>query len=416
MPPRIGFKRPIPSTSRKLRPLSRRISSVEKTIDLVEDLIHFESEEDNKSTSSDQDSFSSKSPPFSPRILNTNDQGDNMDPPPAPIDEIDPMMRPRGLPIVVPPNLREIPIPTHLPKFSGSPHEDPTAHVERFEELLVSSLVTNPGHYLIWFPNTLMDSAYSWYRSHAPRTFTTWDQLQIAFLRQFRPETSQQQALAAFTNTRRGPTKDITAYVRRFQAVCTRYVGILLNDSTIRHYFIQGMDRNSTRRDVLTRRPITLANAITTALEVEVIEKEQERMERRMEEPIPSFIPITHQPNEAPRPPEMKEHYLTNTNSISFIQPTPLATREPPPLLTSMDQLQLMIQQATEGLRDEMTRTVRSLTEQVFYLIKNQAYHEFGQYTSGIWCTIQGCPNPMGHSSQFCPLLLQQQHKMTSPN
>ena len=175
------------------------------------------------------------------------------------------------------------------------------------------------------------------------------------------------------------------------------------------------MDRNSSRRDVLTRRPITLANTITTALEVEVIKKEQEQMERQMEEPIPSFIPITHQPNEAPKPPEMKEHYLTNTNSISFIQPTPLATREPPPLLTSMDQLQLVIQQATEGLRDEMARTIRSLTKQVSYLTKShnsKAYHEFGQHTS----TIQGCPNPMGHSSQFCPLLLQQQHKMASPN
>ena len=138
-----------------------------------------------------------------------------------------------------------------------------------------------------------------------------------------------------------------------------------------------------------------------------------------MKEPIPSFIPITHQPNEAPRPPEMKEHYLINTNSVSFIQPTPLATREPPPLLTSMDQLQLVIQQATKELRDEMARTVRFLTEQVSYLTKShnsKAYHESGQHTSGIWYTIPGCPNPMGHSSQFCPLLLQQQHKMTSPN
>ena len=137
-----------------------------------------------------------------------------------------------------------------------------------------------------------------------------------------------------------------------------------------------------------------------------------------MEEPIPSFIPISHQSNEAARP-EMKENYLTNTNSVSFIQPTPLATREPPPLLISTDQLQLVIQQATEGLRDEMARTVRSLTEQVSYLTKNQnskAYHESGPHTSGIWCTIQGCPNPMGHSSQFCPLLLQHQHKMASPN
>ena len=151
------------------------------------------------------------------------------------------------------------------------------------------------------------------------------------------------------------------------------------------------MDRNSTRRDVLTRRPITLADAITAALGVEGIKKEQERMERQMKEPIPSFIPITHQPNEAPRPLEMKEHYLTNTNSVSFIQPTSLATHEPPPLLISMNQLQLVIQQATEGLKDEMARTVRTFTKQVSYLTKShnsKAYHESGQHTSGIWCTI----------------------------
>ena len=48
MPPKRGFKRPIPSSTRKLRPLPRRISSVEKTIDFVEDLINFEPEEDKK--------------------------------------------------------------------------------------------------------------------------------------------------------------------------------------------------------------------------------------------------------------------------------------------------------------------------------------------------------------------------------
>ena len=136
-----------------------------------------------------------------------------MDNLPGPVDL---MIQPRGLAIVVPPNLREIPIPTNHPKFSGSQHEDPTAHVERFE-VLVSSLVTDSGHYLIWFPNTLTDSAYSWYRSYAPRTFTTWDQLQMAFLRQFRPETGQQQALAALTNIRQGHTEDIISYVRRFE-------------------------------------------------------------------------------------------------------------------------------------------------------------------------------------------------------
>ena len=228
MPPRRGFKQVLPLSIRKLRPLASRVKNVEETIELVEELVKLESEkrktkastsdsissEESSEEISEETNSSSKVSPSSEKIESTSDTNstdsnslpttpgtvdhdrfaDEMDNPPGPID---PMMRPRGLPIVVPPNLREIPIPTNLPKFSGSWHKDPTAHVERFEEMLVSSLVTNPGHYLIWFPNTLMDSAYSWYRSHAPRTFTTWDHLQTAFLRQFRPETGQQQALAA---------------------------------------------------------------------------------------------------------------------------------------------------------------------------------------------------------------------------
>ena len=63
-----------------------------------------------------------------------------------------------------------------------------------------------------------------------------------------------------------------------------------------------------------------------------------------MEEPIPSFIPISHQFNEAVRPLEVKEQYLTNTSNVSIIQPVLLATREPPPLLLPyMEQLQLVV-------------------------------------------------------------------------
>ena len=85
-----------------------------------------------------------------------------------------------------------------------------------------------------------------------------------------------------------------------------------------------------------------------------------------MEEPIPSFILIIHQSNKAARPLEMKEHYLTNTNSVSFIQPVPLATQKPPPLLLpNMEELQLVVQQATEDFKEEMAQMVRSLTKQV---------------------------------------------------
>ena len=73
-------------------------------------------------------------------------------------------------------------------------------------------------------------------------------------------------------------------------------------------------------------------------LEVEVIDKEHERMERRIEEPIPSFIPIIHQPSEATRLSEVQERYLTTTSTVPILQPVPLSTREPPPLvLPNMD-------------------------------------------------------------------------------
>ena len=201
MPPRRGFKRAISLSTRKLRPLPSRIKNVEKTIVLVGELVKLELEKyktkastsDNLSSEeirsnsekinssskvspssekiesiSDKDNIRSESPPTTPStsdLDNCSDEMDNLNP----LGETDPMMQPRGLPIMVPPNLREIPIPTNLPQFFGSHHEDPTAHVERFEELLVSSLVIDPNHYLIWFSNTLMDSAYLWYRFHAPK-------------------------------------------------------------------------------------------------------------------------------------------------------------------------------------------------------------------------------------------------------
>lgn len=97
------------------------------------------------------------------------------------------MMLPRGLPIVVPQGLQEITIPYHLPRFSRERDDDPATHVERFEEILISSLVTNHAYYLIWFPNTLTGTAYVWYRSHDAGFFTTWRQLQAAFLQYFQP-------------------------------------------------------------------------------------------------------------------------------------------------------------------------------------------------------------------------------------
>jgi hypothetical protein len=132
-----------------LRPLAGRPLSVDRVVELVDQLVTLE-EISIETTMAEQ----------------------RPNPPPPP--PIDPMMLPRGLSIVVP-QVPQIAILANLPKFSGSRNEDPAAPVERFDELLISSLVTQREYYLIWFPTTLTSLVYSWYRSHNARTFTTWD-------------------------------------------------------------------------------------------------------------------------------------------------------------------------------------------------------------------------------------------------
>jgi len=107
-------------------------------------------------------------------------------PPDPNIHHIDPMMFPRGLPITIPNGLRGVTIPTNLPKFTSSPNEDLATHVERFVEVLITSLVIDHDYYLIWFPSTLVDSTYAWYRSHVKGSFNTWEQFQAAFLCHYR--------------------------------------------------------------------------------------------------------------------------------------------------------------------------------------------------------------------------------------
>jgi hypothetical protein len=83
-------------------------------------------------------------------------EGGGMDPLPVPpIDPIDQLVRPRGLPILVPQNLAAEDMPSHLPKFYGIKDENPSKHMERYIKRAVSFLVTNPGYWLVWFLTTL---------------------------------------------------------------------------------------------------------------------------------------------------------------------------------------------------------------------------------------------------------------------
>ena len=224
---------------------------------------------------------------------------------PAPIPmarAINPLVQPRGLPIVFPEGLTAHSVPPNLPVFTGSRDEDPSLHVERFIEILTTSLVSESGYYLVWFPNTLKDGAYAWYRNHAANTFADWNALQAAFLEEFQPEVGQSAALTALSSIRQGVDEDITAYIRRFEWVVDRFVGNLLDNDTLKHFFLQGFSNEKVIREILSSHPVNLAAAKAAARQVEQVNKEQERLWRREGDKIPSFIPIYAQTQAPPTP------------------------------------------------------------------------------------------------------------------
>jgi hypothetical protein len=128
MPIKRRIYRVVQPSDRVLRPLAGRKLSVDQTFDFIEELVRLE-EEDTKPN------MSRVGPPPDP-------------PPPPPPSPINLMMLPRGVPIVVS-HVPQLTIPANLPKFSGSRNEDPAAHIERFEELPISSLVIRREYYLI---------------------------------------------------------------------------------------------------------------------------------------------------------------------------------------------------------------------------------------------------------------------------
>jgi hypothetical protein len=72
----------------------------------------------------------------------------------------------------------------------------------------------------------------------------------------------------ALSNIKQGANENIASYVRCFKVVCYKFVGQMLTNDTIRHYFIQGFNKNSTIRDILNHRLTTLNDVIIATLEV----------------------------------------------------------------------------------------------------------------------------------------------------
>ena len=74
--------------------------------------------------------------------------------------------------------------------------------------------------------------------------------------------------------------------------MCSRYVGTMLNDDTLKQFFIQGFLKSGTIRNVLEKNPMTLVDAKIAAREVDQLDKDYEKLWRRENALIPQFIPI----------------------------------------------------------------------------------------------------------------------------
>jgi hypothetical protein len=71
----------------------------------------------------------------------------------------------------------------------------------------------------------------------------------------------QSTALRALSSLKQSREEEISAYIRRFDLVCTRFVGTMLNDDTLKQFFIQGFFKLGIIRGVLERNLLTLADA-----------------------------------------------------------------------------------------------------------------------------------------------------------
>ena len=97
-------------------------------------------------------------------------------------------------------------------------------------------------------------------------------------MNEFHPDVGQSTALRALATLKQGRKEEISAYIRRFDLVCTRFVGTMLNDNTLKQFFIQGFFKSGTIRGVLERNSQTLADAKRAAREMHSLDRDHERL------------------------------------------------------------------------------------------------------------------------------------------
>ena len=204
----------------------------------------------------------------------------------------------------------------------------------------------------------------------------TWDQLLREFLTEYAPEEDQSTALRTLAIMRQGEEESITAYIRRFEWVRSRYVGVALNEETLRQFFIQGFAKPSTVRSVMKRNLVTVADAKTAAREVEQSEKDYEELWRREDESIPQFVPIHpmvfNVPTVGPEVPVPHVPAKPRPHLLATRVPEPMLALPAPKVDTQIEELEIRLGANQEGFQDAFMKQMQSFTDQLTLVIRNQ--------------------------------------------
>ncbi|CAM8904744.1 unnamed protein product [Rhodiola kirilowii] len=133
-------------------------------------------------------------------------------------------------------------------QFSGRDNEDPNSHLTSFLEVCATfkiNGISEDAKLLRLFPFSLTGRARDWLRSQTPDSFTTWEELAVAFLNKYFPPSKTAHYRSQITNFVQmdGETLyEAWERYKEYQRLCPHHN---LDDLLLFHTFYQGVDGNS---------------------------------------------------------------------------------------------------------------------------------------------------------------------------